>query len=107
MFVFPFSLVLGFVWGGVGYARGAGAWEGLGAPFAVCGVCPFPFPFFVKNIFLGRVLGVRFGVGLVVDAFPMGGEKVPGGWVPGGATFFGAVRVPGCVWGLGVVGSVG
>ena len=61
----------------------------------------------MKNIFFGRVSGIRFGVGLVVDAFPMGGEVVPGGWVPGGATFVGAVRVPGGVWGLGVVGSVG
>ena len=50
---------------------------------------------------------MRFGVGLVVDVFPMVGEMVPGGWVPGGATFFCAVRVPGGVWGLGVVGFVG
>ena len=62
----------------------------------------------MKNIFFGRVSGERFGVGLVVDAFPMGGEVVPGRWVPpGGATFIGAVRVPGGVWGLGVMGSGG
>ena len=51
------------------------------------------------------MLGNGFGVGLVADTFPVGRVVVQGVWVPGGATLFCAMRVPGGEWGLGVVGS--
>ena len=100
---FSFSLVLGFVWGVVGCAWDASVWEGLGAPFGVCGTSLFTLS--LKNIFFEMISGDGFGVGLVADTFPVGGIVVQGVGVPGGATFFGAVHVPGGIWGLGVVGS--
>ena len=76
--------------------------RGWGLPLQFVAFALFPFPFFMKNIFLGRVLGVRFGVGLIVDTFPLGGKVVPGRWVPfGWCYFFLCCACPG--GGMGVV----
>ena len=72
---------------------GTGVWEGLGAPFVLCGVSHFAF--FVETDFdFGAMFPTFWVVGFGVCVL-----------VPGGATFVRAVLVPGGVVASGVVAS--